>query len=170
MAFAHTDGDPYGTTKTYCEEVTGDMATHDYGPCTGFVGLLGNDGSLVLSSDGSYDECRSRAGTREPYRDGHEGFALGGAYLVAGWGASDCFHHPPDHPSFPEAHVWGRVLSDQGADVHFLVHSDLGDECYDFEGDVSVECVNACRIHFPPGVDGLHHVYVDGFTGHFWTE
>ena len=96
--------------------------------------------------------------------DGHAETAAGGARLAAGPDSLACYgesaHHPPFGLITAMDDVWGY-----GVGVHVGV--DLSPGCGDFLVDQVLVCPGACYPTFPPGSDGMYHVFVGGATaGH----
>ena len=181
---AHDGGT--GQPKSWCESYGWDTPRHEYATGTGFLLL---DSRLAmphwwddwdieepllvhLPGDGSVPPC--------PYGDttwdGHDEFAIGGAWLQAA--QSPCTEAYADHTPGTLILVSDAVLTPLGSDVAFSVYADtLNNDpvpsepnCGDFESDYGIDCVNQCAPGFPPGLDGTYQVYVSGFNGHIYAE
>jgi hypothetical protein len=188
LAYAH---DPAGTPKNYCEPQS-EWGVHDYGaPASGSLLLLNEDGNLFGDCDGSTSVapgspcygvdpadpvnsfyaglCDSEVNLPIADYDGHREFALGGGWLLAGANALECFGDEAHHAEFGTYSVEDTVL---GSGASFSVAADTVDAtgqlgtCGDFESDASQDCIGACSVGFPAGLDGSYQLYVQGTSGH----
>lgn len=158
FAVAH---EPRGTPKNYCEPGW-ETSVHEYGPpATGVLIYGDEDGNLLADCSGM--------GIVGDW-DGHTEFALGGARILAGWEALDCYGAEPHHDAYGPFTVDDLLL---GYGATFTVASDTVDllggsagPCGDFEEDMSTDCVGTCTVTFPPGLDGAYLIYVQGTQGH----
>lgn len=182
LALAH---EPKGTPKTYCELFL-EWDTHDYVPGIG-AGAAGGawdsnlndcDGSTAIHATPCYgfddpnDPLSVWAGacdTEYGYADydGHHDLAIGGAILLAGSGAWECYGEDAHHPASGPIAVDDAVL---GSAASFTVYAERSAEpCGDLlldGSDDSVVCIGSCMVPFPPGTDGAYYVFVQGTMGH----
>lgn len=188
LAYAH---DPAGTPKNYCEPQS-EWGVHDYGaPASGSLLLLNEDGNLFGDCDGSTSVapgspcygvdpadpvnsfyaglCDSEVNLPVADYDGHREYALGGGWLLAGANALECFGDEAHHAEFGTYSVEDVAL---GSGASFSVAADtvdatgLNNVCGDFESDASQDCIGACSVGFPAGLDGSYQLYVQGTSGH----
>ena len=207
LAFAHS---PAGFPKNFCEQASaGEWLVHDYGPpATGRRVLLNEDGNIggdcepgfsfspgwpcggiyldrPLESDPGI--CGSHLNPPFGDWDGHNEYALGGAWLLAvsgngvpsadpsvGAGTLYCYgaegHHANDAWVSVEDVTFGAGASVLlGADT--IDMTGLGEGCGDGEDDVFVRCPPTCMAPFSAGLDGSYRVYVEiGTQGHVYTN
>jgi hypothetical protein len=141
--------------KTWCESAS-EWAEHVYT----------HSAALAPAHDGNLADCDGD-GVPADF-DGHADWSLGGAFLQAAEPALGCgpAAQAPHHPLYGPIAVDDAVL---GAGASFVVGADdidlVGGGCGDFQDDVSMSCVGACTVPFPPGLDGAYHVHVDGVGG-----
>jgi hypothetical protein len=188
LAIAH---DPVkGTPKNYCEPQS-EWFQHDYATGTGLFILLNEDGNLLGDCDGVVTAdpgtpcagadpadpvntffvglCDSDINPPVADYDGHREFALGGAWILAGASAEDCFGDAAHHTEFGSFTVDDTVL---GAGATADVAADTVDAtgqlgtCGDFESDVSESFIGGGTVSIPAGLDGSYQVYVTGSLGH----
>ena len=189
LAFAH---DPMGTPKLYCE-TTDEWAIHDYGaPASGNLIQGYEDGNLA-DCDGVFT-FEPIVDTQDPFNsgwsfnppladfDGHAEYSRGGAWVLVetglgeasadptvGAGTLYCYGDPGHHPKYGPFIVEDRFLE---TGVSFSVYADTedllgdGEGCGDFESDFGTDCLDNCKVTFPPGLDGSYQVYVQGTMGH----
>ena len=195
LAYAHTDGNPNGTPKTYCEGAS-EWHTHDYGPpATGRLLWGFIDGNLE-DCDGDFNAadpwCILEEITREDLNgdgkiceaadyDNHAEWSRGGAWILSDngdlvtFGAYACFgenaHHPQYGPFHAHDAVTGGATFTVAADTVNLVGPDpvTGLDCGDFQSDAGASCTHHCTVTFPAGRDGSYQVYVTGTLGHVCT-
>lgn len=181
FAYAH-DSAP-GTPDPTCEVGT-DWFDHDYGPlAVGVYNFMPADGNLE-DCDGDFnptdpfcwaewlagEDLNGDTYVCEPLDfDGHVEFAQGGATLPVDsgdgvtFGTLLCLGMEGHHPAFGPFTVTDLAL---GGTVPFMVGVDtvdtsgLGDPCGDGLVDAFSDCVGACTVTFPPGLDGMYYVNV----------